>query len=271
MTLPYRLYRLRSLWLLFAILVFSGCAQTLAQLELRGYRDAVVQTQEAATQVLRVYSDDVQQNKANQAKAAAKAPPFKRKFELQQVLKTLEALDAAGSRLIALQTITRYTDLLVTLAEGKSVEQVQNSAGSFMASLETIGGFLSVAPVPGLQLAVPLLKTVIGELEKARTREQFGAVVEKGEGIILKILAFLEEETPLYYRLAVTLFDRRQGATERKVSTPVVEIIKIVANHQAPSDPNFLKNLEDELNRTLESMASEFDVVKFELVLLIPQ
>ena len=108
--------------------MLSGCYHTLPQLELRGYQDAVIQTQEAATRVLRVYSDDVLENKALQVRTAPKAPPYKRTFELEEVLKTPEALDAAGARLIALQTITRYTDLLVTLAEGKSVEQVQNSA-----------------------------------------------------------------------------------------------------------------------------------------------
>lgn len=262
--LPYRPYRLRIFWLLLAILVSSGCVKALPQLELRAYQDAVVQTQEAAIRVLRVYSDDVLENKANQAKAALNAPPFQRTFDLEQVLKTPGALDAADARLIALQTITRYTDLLVTLAEGKSVEQVQNSSGSFVASLETIGGFLSAAPVPGLQLAIPLLKTVIGELEKARTREEFRALLEKGEEIILKILAFLEEETPLYYRLAVTLFDMKHGAVINDVSTSAGDIMKIVAGHQAPTDPDLLRQTEDGLNKTLGSMAFAFGAVKLE-------
>ena len=244
--------------------MLSGCYHTLPQLELRGYQDAVIQTQEAATRVLRVYSDDVLENKALQVRTAPKAPPYKRTFELEEVLKTPEALDAAGARLIALQTITRYTDLLVTLAEGKSVEQVQNSAGSFISSLDTIGGFLSVAPIPGLQLVIPLLKTVIGELEKARTREEFRSAVEKGENIILKILAFLQQETPLYYKLAVTLFDVKNGAVIKEVSTAVGDVIKIVAGHQTPDDLDLLKQTEDELNRTLGSMAFKFGAVKLE-------
>ena len=260
----YCRHRPGSFWLIFVILSFSACAKSLPQLELRTYQDSVTQTREAATEVLGVYADDVQENKANQAKAANKLPPFERTFDLEQVLQKQKELDTVGTRLIALQTITRYTDLLVTLAEGKSVEQVQNRAGSLIASLETIGGFLSVAPVPGLQLATPLLKTVIGELEKARTREQFRTAVEQGEVIIVKILAFLEGETPLYYRLAITLFDVKHGAVIAEVSSSVRDIIGIVASHQAPSDPNFLKNTEEELNKTLGSMAFEFEAVKLD-------
>lgn len=259
-----RPHLLSSFWLVSVIIVFSGCARTLPQVELRTYQDALAQTQEAATQVLRVYADDVRENKSNRAKATTELPPFERTFELERVFKTQAELDTVGARLIALQTITRYTDLLVTLAEGKSVEQLQNSAGSLIASLETVGGFLSIAPVPGLQLATPLLKTVIGELEKARTREQFRAAVEQGEEIIAKILAFLEGETPLYYRLAVTLFDVKHGAVIAEVSTSVRDIIGIVASHQAPSDPKLLKNIKEELDKTLKSMAFKFDAVKLD-------
>ena len=108
------------------------------------------------------------------------------------------------------------------------------------------------------------MKTVIGELEKARTREEFRSAVEKGENIILKILAFLQQETPLYYKLAVTLFDVKNGAVIKEVSTAVGDVIKIVAGHQTPDDLDLLKQTEDELNRTLGSMAFKFGAVKLE-------
>jgi len=259
--LPYRLIRFRSVWLVFAILMVSSCARSLPQRELRNYQDAIEQTQAAATQVLGIYADDVKKNRANEVKTATQPQKFERTFVLEQVLKSQGEVDTLGSRLIALQTITRYTDLLVTLAEGKSVEQLQKSSGFLVASLETVGGFFSYAPVPGLQLATPLLKTVIGALEAARTREQFRTAVEKGEPIIVKILAFLEEETPLYYRLAVTLFDVKHGVIIRDVSNAVRDIIGIVASHQAPEDSEVLKKINDELEKTLRSMAYEFEAV----------
>jgi hypothetical protein len=156
--------------------------------------------------------------------------------------------------MLALDTVVRYTDLLVTLAEGKSVTQVQSSAEQLRANLQTVTGLLSLAPVPGLAAAGPLLQTLSGALEKARLRQEFRSAVQDGEPAVAAILDFLIDDASDYYTTVFALENEKRLKLERNISDAAGSIIKIVQDHAKPTDPDFLADMDTRIAVVLDSL-----------------
>jgi hypothetical protein len=133
-------------------------------------------------------------------------------------------------RLRALDAIAHYNDLLASLAEGKSVEQLQGSVSALLTTVESV-----TTLVPG---AGALLTKLVGELEKARVREEFRRALIPGEKPVLDILAFLSDEAPLYYDMRLTIVQSDLGLLRSRITERVGAIDGMVkASPSVTPDP----------------------------------
>ena len=190
-----------------ALCALSACT-AIPQADLKTYRDAFAQSNTAAQEVLLDYSHALEETAKRKAQSAAKATtaaptdaarePFPATFTSPV---TDARTDPVAVRIQAMEAIGRFNDLIATLAEGKSVAQVQGSVSQLLGVIGNLG-----AITPGVG---PLINNLAGALEKARTQEEFKRAVQEGQPVIGKILLTLESEAADYYlaRKALTLSD----------------------------------------------------------------
>jgi hypothetical protein len=252
---------LRFLPGLILVLFLGGCAifQPLPKAELQTYREALLETRNVGDQVLQTWDKAARTARARDEMQKLQASgqdvsPFPVEFNAREVIDTEGAPDPVAVRMLALDTVVRYTNLLVTLAEGRSIAQVQSSVDQLRANLQTVTGLLSLAPVPGLAAAGPLLQTLSGALEKARLRKEFRNAVQDGESAVVAILYFLIDDTPDYYMTVFALENEKRLKLRGYITDAVGSIIKIVQDHAKPSDPAFLGKMETKIKVVLDSL-----------------
>lgn len=185
-----------------------GACTVIPQADLKTYRDAFAQSNTAAQEVLLDYSQAAEETTKRRAQASAGAAvasavdaarePFPATFTSPG---TDARVDPVTVRIKAMEAIGRFNDLLATLAEGKSVAQVQGSVNQLLG---VVGNLVAITPGVG-----PLVNNLAGALEKARTQVEFKRAVQEGQPVIGKILMVLEGEAGDYYevRKALTLSD----------------------------------------------------------------
>ncbi|HHH39071.1 MAG TPA: hypothetical protein ENK50_05800 [Sedimenticola sp.] len=243
------------------LLVAGGCAvlQPLPTTELQTYREAVLETRRIGDQVLKTWDKAAREAKARdelrkRQASGRDAIPFPARFDARGSLATQQAPDAVAVRMLALDTIVRYTDLLVTLAEGKSVGQVQGSAEQLRAGLQTLTGLLSLTPIPGLAAAGPLIQTMAGALEQARLRLEFERAVEEGQPAVAAILDFLIDDSSDYYTTLFAQENEKRLKLRRRIIDAAGSVVKIVHDHAMPTDPNLLVRLGQRIEAVLASL-----------------
>ena len=115
--------------LLTSVLV-SGCPQIPAA-ELTQYKQAFAQVQDVSEKVLLDYDQALRESQAfiDGRKPAAETPaPYPLVWDDKIMMFDKKKVDGIEVRRLAFQVIGKYNNLLTQLAEGKSVEQVRNSA-----------------------------------------------------------------------------------------------------------------------------------------------
>jgi hypothetical protein len=249
------------------LLFLSGCAalRPLPTEELATFNETLVATRAVGEQVLETWDKAARTAKARQEAASRPAGseevlPYPKTFNARDVLQTTQEPDPASVRLLALDTVAKYTELLLTLAAGRSVAQVQASAEQLRVNLQTFTGLLSIASIPGLAVAGPLIETFAGALETARGRQEFRTAVEEGEPIVSKILDFLIDDTTGpgegsgYYTTVFALNNEKRLKLRREITDAVGSIVRIVADHAAPTDPNLIRDLDKRIVDVLAAL-----------------
>lgn len=251
------------LFIFLGICLLTGCAalQPVPTKDLGVFKQSLAETRVVGEQVLQTFSKAARETKAWEKanKDAANKLPYPTAFNALEILKTDQEPDHVAVRLLAFETLERYTDLLVTLAEGKSVEQVQDSAEQLRVNLQTITGLLNLAPVPGLAAAGNLIQTLAGALERARIRQEFIDAVKEGEPVASKILDFLimdttdSDDAKGYYTIVLAIEEIKRGKLRRKISEAGGSIIRIVNDHEAPTDSELIPGLQERMDVVLAS------------------
>jgi hypothetical protein len=221
---------------------FVGACTNIPRADLKSYRESFGVTRAASEDILDDHARTVEANAAIEATVAAKtqgqnAQPFRfdPKFNPNAVGAVNGQNQDVLARRLALAAMARYNDILATLAEGKSVEEVQASFDSFKGSmtvfLDTLG-----ASHPYAAAGASLLKTLVAVAEKSRTREEFRQALEQGEPIIVKMIdeVFIPDTADFYeMRSNVANYNwrivRRKGLDQAKMVT------LISAEHREPT------------------------------------
>ena len=245
----------------FLVLFTAGCAQIPEQ-ELSQYRNAFAEVQQASEEILVDFAEakEVAEKRvaATDADANASDAPTPVLFSTELQSFGAKEPEAVEVRRTALRTIDKFNNVLVTLAEGKSVEAVQGAAGGFV---QAAGKFVAAAAgsaVPGLSAVTSVVQTLVGQFEKARLREEFETAVRAGAPVIEQMLiAFIEERTD-HITLRAIEANERQLFIVNEITTTAASLRDLVATHSAPAagadDP--LPTLQEDLNAALEPAAS---------------
>jgi hypothetical protein len=249
-----------SVWILILpIFILIGCGHVPVN-EFRAYHEAFTETKSVSQEVLSDYAiakedlariDEAKKKKEGEDKEQ-KTSPFPTAFDPAEAMGVNVALNEIDFRLMALETISRYNDLLLALADGRSVKQVKSSATALTSSIASLAEFLpalgSVTPI------APLAKTLLSELEKARSTEEFKKALQDGDKIVTRILDVLITDTVNHYGLRFALADGERVKIKARASKNRLIIKNVMKEHLPPTDENRLETIESDLNEKLEKM-----------------
>lgn len=193
---------------LLAIAALCGltACSAIPQVELKAYREAVAQSKVSVQEVMLDHQQARDELERRMALRARPVTPATVEFSTTFVNPPAARVDHAIVLGKAIDAIESYNDLLVTLAEGKGVEQVQGSARLFASVL---GDKATTLLAPGIGI---LINDVLGALELARSREEFKKAAKAGAPVVEKILDVLIENAADYYALRASLAAMDTGA-----------------------------------------------------------
>jgi len=247
-------------WFPALLLAFmAGCAQ-IPTAELTQYRSATAEVQRAAEGILVDFAlikeaAEAEQKRVEAEKAPAKGPAI---FSTALEYSTAPQPDAIAVRRTALRTIDNFNNVLVTLAEGKSVEAVQAAAGGAIESANNFIVAAGASAIPGLGAVIGVVKTLIGELERARLREEFDRAVRGGAPVIIRMLDLLIEERREHIDLRAAAANLQQVKLVTEVNLQVQGVLMLVREHSAPPGADPRQGLEDALNAALKPAERAF-------------
>jgi hypothetical protein len=228
-----------------SLLFFTACS-SIPQVELKAYRDAFAQSKLAIAEIILDY-DQARDEHAQKLSARQQTRPtaaISMSFPAVFAPHAPEVLDHATVMGKTIEAIERYNDLLVSLAEGKSVAQLQGSAQQFVVVLGSVTNL-----VPGVG---PLIGDVLGALEKARSQEEFKKAVLAGRPIIDKMLDLLIADAPDYYALRASLAGSETDAMKTQMAVRLGSIEKRVA--LSPSSPDTWTSTSKNVNAALSDV-----------------
>jgi hypothetical protein len=250
----------RSFCLSFVLALFAGCAQ-IPTAELTQYRNATAEVQKAAEVVLIDFAAIIEAKEAEKKRSEeGTAPREPAIFSTELAHGAPAALGPIAVRRIALRTIDTYNNALTTLAEGKSVEAVQNAAGSAIEAGKNLGAALAKASgaVPGFGALVSGVQTLVGELEKARLREEFAKAVRNGSKTIREMLDVLIADRQEHIDLRADAANLRHKGLLTAINVQVQSVLTLVREHSAPTAGDQRENIEKALNGALRPAARFF-------------
>jgi hypothetical protein len=255
-----------------ALLLLHGCAQ-IPQKEFGGYRQVFNETQQIAKDILGDYvntrdavlrAEAKKKEAENAAKEKADAvtqrkEPYPLKFSVPVPAAGSAAPDEVAVRLRALETVSRYNELLSALAEGKSVEGVQASAKSLGMSLQNFAKVVRQATkfASAFDSYLPLVSTALEVIEKARVRQEFIKAVRAGEPVVLGILDVFIADTPDFYAVRHSLVNPQRARLETDIVNAAGAIQSVMAGYKLPTEKkkqDELKDTEAKLNQMLAAI-----------------
>jgi hypothetical protein len=228
-------------------LLLGACAQ-IPTAEFGQYQQAFSAVEKSSTDVFVTYDQilaRVRLFEATMERAAEgteAVAPYPTKYEeFRKKFTSLEGHDVEARRQ-ALHVIAGYNAVLLQLVQGKSIDEVQTTAGELAAGL---GKFIEAAAgsaVPGFDAAVSLAKTFAGELERARLQREFKQAVENGAPCIDQILqAFIDDAGDMYEANATLAQDERLVII-RAATDQVGALKRLLASVGRP--PNDLRSIQ---------------------------
>jgi len=236
--------------------LLSACGQIPTR-ELSQYRSAFAEVQGASVAVLIDYSEAIEA--ANKRKDSATRPaavaPKRFSTELDSVGKQPDAIEVRRNALLTIET---YNNVLLTLAEGKSVESVQASAGGFINAASEFAVSAGSKAVPGLSAIVDAVQIIVGEMEKARLRQEFEQAVRKGAPVIKKMVGLLIEDRQDHLALRADEANLHHVEVVNDITSQIVEVRSLFSSRKAPAGDNPLPDVQDALNAAIKPAAAAF-------------
>jgi len=239
------------------VFLVAGCV-TIPTQELSQYRNAFAQVHTASEAILIDFAE-VKENAEKRAAAAdVSKPVMPEYFSTNLDNGGSKQPDAVEVRRTALRTIDNFNNVLTTLAEGKSIETVQCAAGGFV---DAAGKFITIAAgsaVPGLSSIAEIVKTLVGEFEKARLREEFEKTVRVGVPVIDKMLAAIIAERVDHITLRAIEANLIQVRIVNDIGAGSNSVIVLFKQFRAPPKDDPLQSIEKALNESLEPAEKMF-------------
>lgn len=226
-----KIHGLAAVAALFVALVISGCT-TVPQQEFKAYTAAFDEVKDGTETLLLEF--DAAEKLAAKAKASKKAAsPTAFPLTVSLNMGTAPS-DPVAARRTALEAVVRFNTVLTELAQGKKPEEIRSSVDSLITGLMNVADLAGTTlPISGA--VVPLVTTVIGQLEKAANRAQFAEALRKGEPIIDEILRRFALDAQDLYVIRATDAIRRSGRAKAAVTASVRQMRRVALEHDNPA------------------------------------
>ena len=244
-TIKFRVFQnlSRTLWILLAFL--AGCAHIPTR-ELNEYKETFISARTSSEDVLIQFaaikkeSIEFQDEVKAEKEVAKKHPPLYPVEFLPARALTDETQDADITlRVEAWDTLARYNDVLIALAEGRSPQEVKNSFDSLAANVETFAETLETTLPAAFGPAASAISGFLELAEKARSRAEFVRGVKEGQPIISTIIenVFLPD-TKDFYQMAKVLTDQKLIDIRIIIRKDIKSMILLVGTHAEPQVPS---------------------------------
>jgi hypothetical protein len=239
-------------WLILgAAFVLSAACTSIPTQELSQYREAFAATQTASEAILIDFADAVSTEQARQ-RAAEPAPAPAAGIDATLENGGSKPPDTIEVRRRALRTIDQFNSVITTLAEGKSVQEVQGTATGFINAAQSFVVAAGGNAVPGLGALTGVVNTLLGQLEQARAREEFERAVRSGAPIINSMLNALIEERQEHMSLRVAAANVREVDLVDELATRASDLRSLIESHSAPAADDPRATIQDEMNAALK-------------------
>ena len=243
--------RVTARWLtLGAACVLSAACTSIPTQELSQYRQAFAATQTASEAGLMDFADAVQ---AEQVRQRAIEPAARPAGEISAELENggSKPPDAIEVRRRAVRTIDHFNSVITTLAEGKSVKEVQGTATGFINAAQSFVVAAGGNAVPGLGSLTGVVNTLLAQIEQARARAEFEQAVRSGAPIITAMLNALIEEREQHMDLRVDQAKQREVIITDELTMRAAALRSLIGDHTAPARDDPRAAIQKVLNEAL--------------------
>ena len=249
--------RVTARWLtLGAIFVLASACTSVPTQELSQYRQAFAATQTASEAVLMDFADALHSAAARERAAVPTAEPA---GGINARLENggSKPPDAVEVRRRAVRTIDQFNSVITTLAEGKSVSEVQGTASGFINAAQSFVVAAGGNAVPGLSSLTGVVNTLLSQIEQARARAEFEQAVRSGAPIIAAILQTLVEEREQHMLLRVQEANLREVVILDEITTRAAALRSLIGDHSAPGRNDPRASIQEMLNAALTPTQSQ--------------
>lgn len=234
------------------IIVFcllSACAQAPVQ-SFRSYAQTFETAKTKGNEILDKVAEGKQ--KAEQIKKELdggdtdSTAPFPAEFNVKQILATELAEPASvTARRNAFNVVADYNVILLGLAEGRSVNELQGSLSTLKNNALSLAGLVSVSTISFAKAlsavagpvgpAVSALMPIIRAAEKARSQAEFKEKFLKGYDNVLAIIIFLIDDTRAMYEIVYRPIKDGLVVLEGEIPKKRNKVENIAAESKAPT------------------------------------
>ncbi len=215
-----------------------GCA-TVPEREFKTYNDAFVETKNV-TELLLLEYDAAKRSedklKAEKKPAHTSNSPYPPSVTITFESENGSAIDHVGARREALEVLSAFNALLMSLAEGKKPEEIKSSVDSLIEGLNNVANLIGAnLPIPYVGEIGSLISTVVAKLQEAQNRQQFVEALRQAEPIISGILRLFARDAEDIYRIRAIQTDRLWTQHQDAVATFVRQMRAVTTEHARPT------------------------------------
>jgi hypothetical protein len=235
------------LLLVVFVLVSGGGCVTVPQREFKSYSDAFTETKGVTERLLLEYDEVRRVETEARSKPATTdlKPPYPTEVTLMVGAsdKASHDPDPVTARREALEVVSGFNAVLVSLAEGKKPEEVRSITDSLLQDLTSVAKLFSDDfSIPYVGQISALVATVVTKLQEAQNRSEFVAALKEAEPIVQGILLLFAKDAESIYLVKAKQADRQWSDAQDRVAI-LVRQMKAVAKQHAPPGPAYGQKL----------------------------
>jgi hypothetical protein len=232
----------------FGIIVFcllSACAQAPVQ-SFRSYAQTFETVKTKGNEILDEVAEGIQKSEQIKKELAGgdtdSTAPFPADFNVKQILATELAEPASvTARRNAFNVVADYNAILLGLAEGRSVNELQGSLSTLKNNALPLAGLMGVSTIPFGAVAGPAISAlmpIIRAAEKARSQAEFKDKFLKGYDYVVAIIDFLIEDTETLYKIFMRVTNDDIEKLVNEINEKYFDVLEIAAQTREPTSAN---------------------------------
>lgn len=221
--------------LVFLVTILAGACAPIPKVEFTAYREAFREARSASEILLVDYA--AKSAAADQLEGIADEDgDGDGLFDPESIAANGNVDSVIQSRIEAWNTIARYNDVLLALAEGKSVDEVASGFNKLTSGIKTVASSFGAA-IPGLSIAGDIVSKFLELAEKARLREEFATAIKEGEPIIGMIITeVLIKDTRVFDGIREILADDAINKALSELLKNSRAMARLAAEHDNPPE-----------------------------------